>query len=706
MKRWLQLLRPLASVAACGVCVCGGQAQSVVGTQPFAAASGASVEAPVYLGNRGEAVAIQFDLDSALGSISGIVADGSALEGHQVDSEIVEGGKLRVFIFSDSNESLSSGSLVTVSLTLDQAVAESDVALQVDDVILSDVAPAELATTNFGFVFEPQSVLVERGQSVELTALAVGPGPIEYQWLKDGTPVPGATGPSLFIDAATSADAGGYSARITSPLGSVSSEEAALALATDFPGFYFGSLSGAAPDGDFALFVTESSQAFVGGFLPSLGQGFVGETALDEAGGFSVEVPLDGGDPEETVVVEGQIDGEQAAGTISGGIEFAAQKSASGGVSAPIAGAYESHLLLTPDGDLFVFADEAGEAFVLARRAGAVAGGMAAVGEAALAGGFGDALDLDLAFDKDSGIVAGAATFDGEEREVRGLRHDIPSNARLVNISTRAQILAGARIMIAGFVVTGPGQKDILVRALGPDLEMRDVSGFNPDPRLSVFKGPNPIGVDNDNWQDADPQTLVEVFDRVGAPEPDDGSADAAALSAFASGPFTMLASGVGEATGIGLVEVFDADSLDADTVLANISTRAEVGTGENIVIAGFVIDGNGPVRVLVRGVGRELERISGGTLSAGELLQDPRLSLVNASGQIVATVDDWATQPEADLLAAAAQQVGAFALLDDDKSAVMMAWLRPGLYTALLSGVGGGTGIALVEVYHVFDEN
>jgi len=185
-----------------------------------------------------------------------------------------------------------------------------------------------------------------------------------------------------------------------------------------------------------------------------------------------------------------------------------------------------------------------------------------------------------------------------------------------------------------------------------------------------------------------------------------DGSADAAALSAFASGPFTMLASGVGEATGIGLVEVFDADSLDADTVLANISTRAEVGTGENIVIAGFVIDGNGPVRVLVRGVGRELERISGGTLSTGELLQDPRLSLVNASGQIVATVDDWATQPEADLLAAAAQQVGAFALLDDDKSAVMMAWLRPGIYTALLSGVGGGTGIALVEVYHVFDEN
>ena len=128
-----------------------------------------------------------------------------------------------------------------------------------------------------------------------------------------------------------------------------------------------------------------------------------------------------------------------------------------------------------------------------------------------------------------------------------------------------------------------------------------------------------------------------------------------------------------------------------------NLSTRGHVGTGDAIMIAGLVIDGPEPKRVLIRAVGPGL--VAQGVPDA---VTDPKLTLVDANHATVASNDNWGSSAEASEIRAAAVQVGAFALAQDSRDAAILVTLEPGLYTALVDGVNGAEGVALVEAYEV----
>lgn len=137
------------------------------------------------------------------------------------------------------------------------------------------------------------------------------------------------------------------------------------------------------------------------------------------------------------------------------------------------------------------------------------------------------------------------------------------------------------------------------------------------------------------------------------------------------------------------------ADEPDLTKVrLANLSTRGYVGTGDSIMIAGFVVSGTQPKRVLVRAIGPTLHPAG----VRGELV-DPVLTVVDVHGQPVVDNDDWSSD-EPDILRQAFREAGAFDLPDTSADAALLVTLPPGVYTALVSGKSQTTGISLVETY------
>jgi len=102
---------------------------------------------------------------------------------------------------------------------------------------------------------------------------------------------------------------------------------------------------------------------------------------------------------------------------------------------------------------------------------------------------------------------------------------------------------------------------------------------------------------------------------------------------------YSAVVHGVPGETGVALVEFYDASSVHAR--LLNLSARAKVGTGENVLIAGFVITGSQPLKVLLRGVGPSLADKG---ISAP--LVDPKLTLYDRLGGVIASNDNWGRHP------------------------------------------------------------
>jgi phospholipase/lecithinase/hemolysin len=121
-----------------------------------------------------------------------------------------------------------------------------------------------------------------------------------------------------------------------------------------------------------------------------------------------------------------------------------------------------------------------------------------------------------------------------------------------------------------------------------------------------------------------------------------------------------------------------------------NISTRGMVGTGEDVLIAGFIISGSQPKKVIVRALGPTL-----GTLGVNGALADPTVTVINSSNIVVASNDDWRNTQAAQIAASG------FAPPNNLESAII-ATLPPGSYSAVVSGKNGGTGIGLVDVYEL----
>jgi hypothetical protein len=281
------------------------------------------------------------------------------------------------------------------------------------------------------------------------------------------------------------------------------------------------------------------------------------------------------------------------------------------------------------------------------------------------------------------------------------------ADTTLANISTRGVVGTGSNVLITGVVIGGSTSKNVLVRAVGPALADYGVSGQLADPELTLFDSTGKVVARNDNWESGGAAELSASFSRLGAFKFNAGSRDAALMATLAPGNYTAHVSGVAGATGVALVEAYDADP-DAATArsrrLLNISTRGQVGTGHNVLIAGLVVSGPGPRTYLIRGVGPTLAKAPYNVSGA---LADPFLQIYQGE-TLLRENDDWDSPSNAQpALRAAATKVGAFSLLEtrpenSGLDAAMLITLQPGNYTAKLSGYENGIGVGLIEIYEV----
>lgn len=284
---------------------------------------------------------------------------------------------------------------------------------------------------------------------------------------------------------------------------------------------------------------------------------------------------------------------------------------------------------------------------------------------------------------------------------------------RLANISTRGVTAGGANVLIGGFVVTGANAqqtRQMLIRVVGPTLANApfNVAGVLANPRLEVYAGnaPNPV-LTNDDWTTqaggaAQVTAIQQATARAAAFNLPNNSLDAAVLATLPPGPYTVQAKGPANnaaASGVVLIEVYDVTQGNvAGPKAANVSTRGNVGTGGNILIAGFVVNGAVSRRILIRGAGPTLS-----SLGVPGVLADPQLTLIDQStGRTIKTNDDWASGEDAGIIATAASAAGAFPFASGSRDAAMIVMLAPGPYTVQLNGANNGTGVGIVEVYDV----
>jgi outer membrane protein assembly factor BamB/subtilisin family serine protease len=275
--------------------------------------------------------------------------------------------------------------------------------------------------------------------------------------------------------------------------------------------------------------------------------------------------------------------------------------------------------------------------------------------------------------------------------------------SRISNLSIRSQVGAESGALTLGFMIGGEGvtgAKSLLVRAVGPTLAAFGVGDALADPQLALLSGSTVIAQNND-WGGG--AQISGACAAVGAFGFATGtSRDAALVVAPNPGGYTARITGPDSTSGIALAEVYDTSPPDDFFVttprLVNVSALTRVGTGGEILIAGFSITGVNPKTVLVRGIGPALA-----AFGVAAVLADPKLDLYPGGGAaVLATNDNWSDAANATAVAATAGRVGAFALASPSRDSVLLVTLPPGSYTAHVSGVGGTVGTALVEVYEV----
>jgi hypothetical protein len=232
---------------------------------------------------------------------------------------------------------------------------------------------------------------------------------------------------------------------------------------------------------------------------------------------------------------------------------------------------------------------------------------------------------------------------------------------------------------IGGFIITGSVPKEVLLRALGP---ATGVAGSLADPILELHGPPGFATVINDNWRDFTPPIPPTLFDGL-------DNLESGILMTLNPGAYTAILRGNGTpGTGVALVEIYDL-AAGVASKLGDISTRAFVSTGNDVVIAGFILgNATGNDKVVVRGLGPSLA-----DSGLSPVLADPTLDLFNSSGTVIQSNNDWQATQAAELTALGLAP-------SNPLESAIVATLPPGSYTARLSGVNSSTGLGLVEVY------
>src|SRR6266542_142183 len=252
-----------------------------------------------------------------------------------------------------------------------------------------------------------------------------------------------------------------------------------------------------------------------------------------------------------------------------------------------------------------------------------------------------------------------------------------------LNLSTRGLVSVGDNVLIGGFIVTGPGPKSVVLRALGPSLSGFGLSGVLADPVLKVYDSSRTLIASNDDWQ-ADIGAAYIVQNGLAPGNP----SESATLQTLAPGAYTVIVNGKDPTPGIGLVELYDLSPL-SNSKLVNMSARGSVGTGDIVLISGFIVGDVESATVVVRALGPSLA-----SFGVSGVLSDPTLTIQDANGTPIASNDNWQ-----DDINAIDVQKNALSLPNERESEIVLH-LPAGAYTAIVRGAGGGTGVGLVEVY------
>jgi arylsulfate sulfotransferase len=252
-----------------------------------------------------------------------------------------------------------------------------------------------------------------------------------------------------------------------------------------------------------------------------------------------------------------------------------------------------------------------------------------------------------------------------------------------LNLSTRGLVSGGDNVLIGGFIITGTDPKTVVLRALGPTLSGFGLSGVLADSVLKVYNSSRTLIATNDNWQDDIGAGYITVNGLAPA-----NPSESATLQNLAPGAYTVIVSGKDSTPGIGLVELYDLSPLP-NSKLANMSARGDVGTGDSVLISGFIVGDVESATVIIRALGPSLA-----SFGVSGVLSDPTLTIYDANGTVIASNDNW----QDDVNAIDVQQ-NLLTPPNPSESAIVLR-LPAGSYTAIVRGANGGTGVGLAEVY------
>ncbi len=261
--------------------------------------------------------------------------------------------------------------------------------------------------------------------------------------------------------------------------------------------------------------------------------------------------------------------------------------------------------------------------------------------------------------------------------------------APLLNIATRDTVLTSNQVLIAGFIITGTDQKQVLIRGIGPSLS--GVGTDLPDPTLELHQGSTTLAT-NDNWKIRDSDGTSQEAAIRATTIPPTNDLESAILTTLSPGTYTAILAGKNGGTGVGVVELYDL-AQTASSSLANISTRGFVSTGDNVLIGGIIVGAGGTSNVIVRALGPSVP-VSGA-------LSDPTLELRDSSGALLQSNDNWKVRDSDGTSQEATIRATTIPPTNDLESALVQT-LPAGNYTAIVRGKGSATGVALVEVYNL----
>ena len=247
-------------------------------------------------------------------------------------------------------------------------------------------------------------------------------------------------------------------------------------------------------------------------------------------------------------------------------------------------------------------------------------------------------------------------------------------------------MLTGDNILIGGFIINGSADKRVIMLAKGPSITSggTPVPGCMANPTLVLHRGDGTPVTSNDDWKDSPERAQIEASGF--APSNDNESA---ILRTLSPGVYTGVLTGKDHATGIALIEIYDLDST-SDSLLANISSRGLVDTGDNVMIGGFIAGNqSGNTKVLVRGIGPSLQG------KVANPLSNPILELHDSNGATIETNDNWKDSPNR-----AEIEATGIPPSHDLESAIIRP-VSPAGYTAILRGQTS-SGIAVVEIYNI----